>query len=930
MKPNNVNKKFLEEQVRLMLNEVGPQDVGVGSFDPEGVDDLSKTMKSAVETAKKIGPFIQGMLVGSSDPEIEALGEELASFYTFGSGPEYAYKEAEHFLNIAEKHKLLRLSTRIVTTGLGKKAPDSSPPITKALSSAEVYKPDESIEPNREFFKKIHGFLERRMREFGIIYDAQEGEVIGFDRDKFPANKEELSKVRREMVEATKLLLTDHLPLKSFYSSRRAKIDNSFWDHNKLRNKGVEFIVSQLQMYVLQCIPELYKITNKEEKYPWTGPTAVGKAGIPVYIYLEGKMRGKFDSEDNNISDFEDLLYRSIQRIKKIKIRNQTAKNVTVEALKNIVQFKYGGDLLAKPGIEMLIKRFPAMQRMPKILTGIMEFVGTVAIDEVTDLIIDYKITPLIKSYYGNYTTFNGAVERLIELSTEFFELQKGGTSKEELSSLLSDIDDQITKIKDLSFQVNQAIENEFFETLELDLLEKLEKSKNLTESEVQKYADAIKDLRSINKQASEDTANISPKSLFPRLQPVFDQDKDAPKVGISYDLDCDSSPCSNHNETQYYVEGMSGEIFTFLGELIDAADLVKKDFAKMQRLIPVVADNIRIQKKELQQFVEELNKERKADEIKAGSASDNEAKVKPAGEWTGGYDSTGERYKENNEIQVNKNTYLIENPDQGGDSKIMKAVKGAATVAVSLAAFWALEKLKKGLAPENIENSQTVHDVRSYLIAHFNLTRSKLSMLSDIEKTFGQNPSSGYIKSKQEYLTKNIFNVYYSKWKGLFGSGKNPKDSAWIHRPMYIVDISTKYLKNYDSHRISMAFDVISHPIAAANKKVAIRKDRTELFYKRSYNAAEYSNLLGAMKSTAKIIEAADDKLGTFISSGPPGGDIDGVARDVVEQFQSFVKIFSRYFEAAVDAMENDSMNPATRAFHMDKLGKVMEILRS
>jgi len=930
MKPNNVNKKFLEEQVRLMLNEVGPQDVGVGSFDPEGVDDLSKTMKSAVETAKKIGPFIQGMLVGSSDPEIEALGEELASFYTFGSGPEYAYKEAEHFLNIAEKHKLLRLSTRIVTTGLGKKDPDSLPPVTRALSSAEVYKPGEGIEPNREFFKKIHGFLERRMREFGIIYDAQEGKVIGFDRDKFPANKEELSKLRREMVEATKLLLTDHLPLKSFYSSRRAKIDNSFWDHNKLRNKGVEFIVSQLQMYVLQCIPELYKITDKEEKYPWTGAKGANIEGIPAYIDLEGKLRGEFDSEGSNINDFEDLLYRSIQRIKKIKIRNQTAKNVIVEALKNIVQFKYGGDLLAKPGIEMLIKRFPAMQRIPKILTGIMEFAGTVAIDEVTDLIIDYKITPLIKSYYGNYTTFNGAVERLIELSTEFFELQKGGTSKEELSSILSVIDDQITKIKDLSFQVSQAIENEFFETLESDLLEKLEKSKNLTESEVQKYADAIKDLRSIKKQASEDTAKISPKSLFPRLQPVFAQDKDAPKVGISYDLDCDASPCINHNETQYYAEGKSDKIFKFLGELIDAADLVKKDFEKMTRHIPVVAENIRIQKKELQQFVEEQNKERKADEIKAGSASDNEAKVKPDGEWTGGYDPTGERYKENNEIQVNKNTYLIENPDQGGDSKIMKAVKGAATVAVSLAAFWALEKLKKGLAPEKIENSQTVHDVRSYLIAHFNLTRSKLSMLSDIEKTFGQNPSSGYIKSKQEYLTKNIFNVYYSKWKGLFGSGKNPSASAWIHRPMYIVDISTKYLKNYDSHRISMAFDVINHPIAVKNKKVAIRKDRTELFYKRSYNNAEYTNLLEAMRSTAKIIEVADNKLGTFISSGPPDGDIDGVARDVVEQFQSFVKIFSQYFEAAVDAMESENMDPATRAFHMDKLGKVMEILRS
>ena len=202
--------------------------------------------------------------------------------------------------------------------------------------------------------------------------------------------------------------------------------------------------------------------------------------------------------------------------------------------------------------------------------------------------------------------------------------------------------------------------------------------------------------------------------------------------------------------------------------------------------------------------------------------------------------------------------------------------------------------------------------------------------MLSDIEKTFGQNPSSGYIKSKQEYLTKNIFNVYYSKWKGLFGSGKNPSASAWIHRPMYIVDISTKYLKNYDSHRISMAFDVINHPIAVKNKKVAIRKDRTELFYKRSYNNAEYTNLLEAMRSTAKIIEVADNKLGTFISSGPPDGDIDGVARDVVEQFQSFVKIFSQYFEAAVDAMESENMDPATRAFHMDKLGKVMEILRS
>ena len=126
------------------------------------------------------------------------------------------------------------------------------------------------------------------------------------------------------------------------------------------------------------------------------------------------------------------------------------------------------------------------------------------------------------------------------------------------------------------------------------------------------------------------------------------------------------------------------------------------------------------------------------------------------------------------------------------------------------------------------------------------------------------------------------------------------------------------------------MAFDVISHPIAAANKKVAIRKDRTELFYKRSYNAEEYNSLLGAMKSTAGIIKTTDDKLDTFISSGSADEDIDGVARGVVEQFQSFVKIFSRYFKAAEVALEDGNMDPATRAFHMDKLGKVMEILRS
>jgi hypothetical protein len=157
-----------------------------------------------------------------------------------------------------------------------------------------------------------------------------------------------------------------------------------------------------------------------------------------------------------------------------------------------------------------------------------------------------------------------------------------------------------------------------------------------------------------------------------------------------------------------------------------------------------------------------------------------------------------------------------------------------------------------------------------------------------------------------------------------------SPDAAAWIHRPLYIVDISTRYLKEYDSHRISMAFDVVAHPTAAANKLVAIREDRRELFYKTAYNSASYTKLVSAIDETAKIVATAAAILEQRMKQmDPKTNSVDGVKTEVVKQFHNFVKLFSFYFIEASKALKDPTMPPVLRAWHMDRLGQVMEVLR-
>jgi hypothetical protein len=262
--------------------------------------------------------------------------------------------------------------------------------------------------------------------------------------------------------------------------------------------------------------------------------------------------------------------------------------------------------------------------------------------------------------------------------------------------------------------------------------------------------------------------------------------------------------------------------------------------------------------------------------------------------------------------------------------AKALKGVaKTAGAVVATMGALWGLDKINKAFAPDKIENSQSVVDVVNYLHAYFGISEEHLSRIKGVAVDF-QKPTADYIKKKRDYIVDVVFLRNYADWSDFEGVKKG-RLGAWLHRPIYIVDLFTARLEGYDSYRISVGFDVIPHPAARAGGMVAINEDGMDVFYAQDYNPQLRGKLTLALGNTAHNLLTAMHKLQEFKKNNKDeGGTIDGVAESVVDEFISFIKIFQDFYNDAQKALDTPGMEPAHRAFYLDKVGRVMEIIRS
>jgi hypothetical protein len=922
MKPNNVNKKFLEEQVRLMLNEVGPQDVGAGSFDPEGVDDLNKTMKSGVAGAKKVKDLFRELMIGT-EKEIEDLGTQLSAKwrqYNFEildifrtlqnpagqinrvliSSPEFVMEEVEHFAAIQKKQKEFRLALRLLTTDIGDFSDKNVGQGETLDFTSRMLEPDmgadrkrmtSGLRTNAKVEAAIHGLIQDIARVFGIDYSLPPNPEYklykGFRFGKSTYTKivngdeEELTTAREHMISATKSTLKS-LGFSDLYQS--SYIDSKFFDASKWPEISGDEAVSMIQMYVLSCIPELEDIYDKygsTEKFPWTGNDQ--KYNVVAAALLSG-VKDKYHPEDVDALDkhYQKLLTKSLERVKEIYIQGENARGVVIETLKNIIQFRVGAEMITK-GLG---------------LTGIKNFLLNVSIDVLADYGI-YELMNWWRSRSKSYRDFSQGISDLYDLTIMYHEDQSTET--------LTEIDKTIDAVRKLSYQIVEVQEREFAkEAL------KIIKNKN---AKLERKPGALNQLDDSAKQLEAflrgvDNASIENIRISPNGKPV----------GASYNIDCESI-CNNTQEISWYNSKDPSDkkkLMSWLGELAKLSKIQAESGVDHPLRTGNFNNEIEDKAKELAAFIQKMKKEKKEDEESVDQFNHDDGFV---------YENTineGPLDTVDTALSAVVPGYDTAKKVVGG---LVDLGKTGFTAAATMAAFYTVDKAKEFVAPKDISNAKNVHEVRQYLIAHFNLLFEKLTLIDDISKLYGDKPSAEYINKKQEYLTKNIFNSYYAKWKNM---RLLPKAAAWIHRPLYIVDISTRYLKKYDSHRISMAFDVVAHPTAAANKLVAIREDRRELFYKTAYNSASYARLVSAIDETAKIVATAAAILEQRMKQADPKtNSVDGVKTEVVEQFHNFVKLFSFYFIEASKALKDHSMPPVLRAWHMDRLGQVMEVLR-
>lgn len=920
MKPNNVNKKFLEEQVRLMLNEVGPQDVGAGSFDPEGVDGLNKTMKSGVAGAKKVKDLFRELMIGT-EKEIEDLGTQLSAkwrqydfeildIYHFiadpagqinrvlTSDPDFIMREVEHFSAIQKKQKEFRLSLRLLTTDIGDFSDKSVGQGEPQGFTSRILKPDmgadrkrmtSGLRPNTKVEAAIHGLIQDIARVFGVDYSLPPNPEYklykGFRFGKSTYTKivngdeEELATAREHMIVITRATLKK-LGFSDLYKS--SYMNSKFFDVSKWREISGPDVVSMIQMYVLACLPALEEIYNdygSTEKFPWTGNDQ--KHNVVAAALLSG-VKDKYHPEDVDALDkhYQKLLTKSLERVKEIYIQGENARGVVIETLKNIIQFRVGAEMITK-GLG---------------LTGIKNFLLNVSIDVLADYGI-YELMNLWRSRNKSYRDFSQGVSDLYDLTIMYHEDQSTET--------LTEIDKTIDAVRNLSYQIVEVQEREFAkEAL------KIIKNKN---AKLERKPGAFNQLDDSAKQLEAflrgvDNASIENIRISPNGKPV----------GASYNIDC-KSICNNLQEISWYNSKDPSDkkkLMSWLGELAKLSKVQAESGVDHPLRTGNYNNEIEDKAKELASFIQKMKKEKKEDakSLKTGDPDDILENTINEGLFT----------TVDTALSAVVPGYDTAKKVGAGVVDLGKTVVKAAG---TMATFYAIDKTKEFVAPKNISNAKDVHEVRQYLIAHFNLLFEKLTLIDDISKIYGDKPSAEYINKKQEYLTKNIFNSYYAKWKNM---RLPPVAAAWIHRPLYIVDISTRFLKKYDSHRISMAFDVVAHPTAAANKLVAIREDRRELFYKTAYNSTSYTKLVIAIDKTAKIVATAAARLEQRMKQvDPKTNSVDGVKTEVVEQFHNFVKLFSFYFIEASKALKDPSMPPVLRAWHMDRLGQVMEVLR-
>tara|TARA_B100000073_G_scaffold204380_1_gene169498 strand:+ start:1654 stop:4542 length:2889 start_codon:yes stop_codon:yes gene_type:complete len=899
------------------------------------------------------------LMVATNRSEMEALGEQLAAKTQHGFGENSIYREIEHMSQIQSRRIKERLALRLISTGRETVVDTDIEQPSQVDKKAGERKIRYAANPRVK--NKVEKLITAALNNFGIgfengkLYDPGNVSLDAhFARDtKGKAqgiadilNSEGLFKKSVDNIFGQDLprvfygAISPGVAQMGFEAFHEPKIyiDNAFYDRNKMMQKlsslgfdnFAKWMLSQIENAMLDHIPVLDNY-HGDTKHPWTGLD--GSRTVYATIFLK-----VFDSDQKptfNDEYYQDLLVKSADRLKEIDTRYQ--KSVAA-AIKVTAALIVGAALGAAGGA--ITGAFSAWwQPATWIGTLVRGFINFVVIEFVALGAIEIAIVDnFVRVYCDKSIYFNNSVIELVKLSDKYF---KGNASISQIEKALDDV-------ARTSIELNRFVETEIQKSIEMHRKFGSDNPESITKTsaEVDKF---IKDFEAREqspyvkyvpgtsrkfdvKKRQDELEDIYTKS-YNAMEKLEADVKNAKKyldyIGDGEEKENLKKEIKNAEKE---LEKLTAKSVAINGELDNLYKGLDYSDPLYQKQYSVLEDYKKKNKAAVDKFLSDLQRDSQA---LLGNKSEAEAELQKLTQELAAFKKiNAERTKDVAEIKSSKPQETNESIKEDKEEKVEKGIirktaEAGAKIIGTLAIFWALDKVRKSMAPEKIENSQTVVDVKNYLSAYFNITEDKLARIKDVVKEF-PSPDSTFVSKKQEYLVKTIFNRYYAKWANIKGTKKSAL-GAWFHRPIYLSEISTRYLTGYDPFRIMIGFDVVPHVLAKSNSMLAISKDYKGEFYKQDYNPALLQNFKDALKNTAETLIKGQKILENLKSTKTNEKEqtVDGIPVIVVDDFIDFVKLFNGYYVEALEALNSPGMEPYKRSFYIDRLSRVMEILR-
>ena len=897
------------------------------------------------------------LMVATNRSEMEALGEQLAAKTQHGFGENSIYREIEHMSQIQSRRIKERLALRLISTGRETVVdPDIEQPsqVDKKAGERKI-----RYAGNPRVKNKVEKLITAALKNFGIgfrngrLYDPGnvrlDNHPVNDTRGQAQGiadilNSEALFKRSVDQIFNNNMsyygAISPGVKEMGFEAFHEPKIyiDNAFYDRNKMMQKlsslgfdnFAKWMLSKIENAMLDHIPVLDNY-HGDTKHPWTGLEKSKTVYATIFLKV-------FDSDQKptfNDEYYQDLLVKSSDRLKEIDTRYQKS----VAAATKVTAALIITAALGQAGTAITGSFSAWWQPATWIGSLVRGFINFVVIEFVALGAIEIAIVDnFVKVYCDKSIYFNNSVIELVKLSDKYF---KGKASINQIEKALDDV-------ARTSIELNRFVETEIQKSIEMhrkfgtdnsDAARKPSKKvdKFIKDFETREQSPYVKHIPGTSRKFDVKKTQVELEDKYTKsynAMKKLEADIENGKKYLNYigDGEKKENLKKDIKKAENQLEKLTDENIAINGEIDNLHKGLDYSDPLYQKQYSVLDDYKKKNKAAVDKFLSDLQRDSQA---LLGNKSEAEAELQTLKQELAAFKKiNAERTKDVAEIKSSKpqetNESIKEDKEEKAEKGIIrKTAETGGKIIGTLMIFWALDKVRKSMAPEKIENSQTVVDVKNYLSAYFNITEDKLARIKDVIKEF-PSPDSTFVSKKQEYLVKTIFNRYYAKWANIKGTKKSAL-GAWFHRPIYLSEISTRYLTGYDPFRIMIGFDVVPHVLAKNNSMLAISKDYKGEFYKQDYSPALLQNFKDALKKTAETLIKGQKILENLKSTKTNEKEqtVDGIPVIVVDDFIDFVKLFNGYYVEALEALNSPGMEPYKRSFYIDRLSRVMEILR-